>query len=228
MALNVTLDDVQGRVAAVADQDEATSNISTADYSLRRMYINMSQREWAETYDWKSLYRENNSRISTSTGNTSVALPADFRKPAGFPKITYDGTTTEDFAEIRPQEKQMYASSARYVYFLGDQNTGFTMIVNAGTLASGASVFLPYIASPASLVSPANVAMCPNPEYLVQRTLAYIWESRSDARFVQAKAESQRILENLLGYEQTYGEGHVDKIETAERKHFSGFRWGKS
>ena len=228
MALNVTLDDVQSRVAAVADQDENTANISAADYSLRRMYINMSQREWAETYDWKSLYRENNSRISTSTGNASVVLPSDFRKSSGFPRITYDGTTTEDFAEIRPQEKQMYDAGARYVYFLGDQNVGFTMVVNAGTLSSGASIFLPYIASPASLVSPSNVVMCPNPEYMVQRTLAYIWESRSDARFVQAKAESQRILENMLGFEQTYGEGYIDKVETAEKKHFDGFRWGKS
>ena len=49
MSLSVTLDDIESRLAAVSDQDEATANISTADYSLRRMYINMAQREWAET-----------------------------------------------------------------------------------------------------------------------------------------------------------------------------------
>src|SRR3990167_8298385 len=123
MALNVTLDDVQSRVAAVADQDENTANISSADYSLRRMYINMSQREWAETYDWRSLYREYNMVVSTSTGNASIALPANFRKSAGFPQITYDGTTTLNFHEIRAEERTGQKASSQYVYFMGDQNS---------------------------------------------------------------------------------------------------------
>lgn len=228
MALNVTLDDIQSKVAAVLDQNEDTADISSADYSLRRTYINMAQREWAETYDWRSLYRESNLSVSTSTGNASVALPADFRKLAQMPRITYDGVTTENFPEIRPQDKHMYNSTDLYVYVLGDQNTGHIMFVNAGTLSSGASISLPYYRSPASLVSPANVAMCPNPEYLVQRTLAYIWESQADERFPQAKQEADKILQNMLGYEQTYGEGYKDRVWTTERKDFNSFRWGKS
>ena len=226
MSLNTTLDDLESRIAAVSDQDEATANISTADYSLRRMYLNMAQREWAETYDWRSLYQEYNARISTSTGNASVALPANFRKSAGFPQITYDGVTTLNFHEIRAEERTGQKSSSEYVYFLGDQSTGYTMVINAPTLASGASVFIPYRASVASLVSPTDVAMCPNPEYLVQRSLAYIWESRSDARFPQAKAESDKILQKMLEYEQVYGEGMVDSIQTADEKYYN-FRWGR-
>src|SRR3990167_1837474 len=123
MGLNVTLDDLEGKVAAIADQDEATANISSADYSLRRAYLNMAQREWAETYDWRSLYREYNMVISTSTGNASVALPANFRKSAGLSRITFDGATTQDFFEIQPQERSQYTdTSSRFVYFLGDQN----------------------------------------------------------------------------------------------------------
>lgn len=226
MSLNVTLDDIESRVAAVADQDESTANISTADYSLRRMYINMAQREWAESYDWRSLYREYNMLVSTSTGNASIALPTDFRKSAGLPKITFDGTTTEIFQEVRAEERNTYSQNSRFVYFLGDQSANYTMVINAGTVASGASVFVPYRASVASLVSPANVAMCPNPEYLVQRTLAYIWESRSDGRFPQAKAESDKLLQKMLEYEQTYGEGMIDSIRTADRK-YNNFRWGR-
>src|SRR3990167_11019779 len=173
MGLSTTLDNLEGKVAAVLDKNEDTSDIPAADYSLRREYLNMAQREWAETYDWRSLYRESNVRVSTSTGNASVAMPSDFRKLAGFPKITFDGVTTESFPEIRPQERYMYADTDKYITLMGDQNAGFTMFVNAGTLASGASIALPYYRSPASLVSPANVAMCPNPEYLVQRSLAY-------------------------------------------------------
>lgn len=228
MALNLSLDNIQSRVAAVLDQNEDTADISTADYSLRREYINMAQHEWAETYDWRSLYRESSLRVSTSTGNASVVMPSDFRKLAAMPKITYDGATTEFFPEIRPQDKQMYDSTALYIYLLGDQNAGFTMVVNAGTLSSGASIQLPYYRSPASLVSPANIAMCPNPEFLVQRTLAYVWESQADERFPQAKFEADKILRQMLEYEQVYGEGYDDRVLTTERKNFSNFRWGKS
>jgi hypothetical protein len=228
MALNVSLDDVQGKLAAILDQDEDTSNISTADYSLRREIINMAQREWAETYDWKSLYRESNTVVSTSTGNASVAMPSDFRKLAGTPQITYDGVNTEYFQEIRPQERYMYANTDRYIYMLGDQNTGHIMFINSSTLASGASISLPYYRSPASLVSPADIAMCPNPEYLVQRSLAYVWETQADPRFPQAKQEADKILRQMLEYEQVYGEGYDNKVYTVERKDFNSFRWGKS
>ena len=228
MPINTTLDNLQARVAAIVNQDENTSNLTSNEYSLRREYFNMAQREWSESFDWPSLYRERHSLISTSTGNTSVSLPSDFRKLAGFPKIVFDGATTQDFPEIRPQEKFQYSDTSQYVYILGDANENYTMVVRSSTLVSGASVFLPYYRSVASLVSPSNVAMCPNPDYLVQRTLAYVWEAKNDARFTLAKAESDKILRRLLEQEQTHGEGYVDQIFTAERKHFNNFRWGKS
>ena len=224
----VSLDDVQSRIASISDQDQNTANISSTDYSLRRTYINMAEKEWSENYDWRSLYREYNVRVSTSTGNASIALPEAFRKLGGFPKITYDGSTTEDFPEIRPEEKQQYDSTAKYVYVLGDDNSGKTMFINAGTLASGASVFIPYYRSVASLVSPANIVMCPNPDYLTQRGLAYLWEGQGDARFPQAKFEADKILKRMMEFEQTYGEGYIDQVFTAERKHFNSFRWGKN
>ena len=226
--LNISLDNLQGRISAIIDQNEDTADITSADYSLRRTYINMAQHEWAELYDWRSLYRESNLRVSTSTGNASLALPSDFRKLAAYPRITFDGVTTEDFPEIRPQEKSQYANTDKYIYILGDQNAGQTMFINAGTLSSGASINLAYYRSPASLVSPANIAMCPNPEYLVQRTLAYIWESQADERFPQAKLEADKILKQMLEYEQVYGESYDDKVKTVERTRFNSFRWGKS
>lgn len=228
MALNVSLDNIQAKLAAILDQNEDTADISAADYSLRREFINMAQREWAEIYDWRSLYREVGLRVSTSTGNASISLPADFRKLAGYPKIAFDGVTTEFFPEIRPQEKYIYADTDKFVTVTGDQNSGFVMFINVSTLASGASILLPYYRSPASLVSPANIAMCPNPEYLVQRSLAYIWESKADNRFPQAKLEADKILRQMLEYEQVYGEGYDNKVYTVERTDFNSFRWGKS
>jgi hypothetical protein len=108
----------------------------------------MAQNEWAESYDWQALYKEYNMLVSTSTGNTSIALPEDFRKLASYPVITYDGSNSEDFPEVRVQENSQYTSTDRRVNILGNPNSGYVMKTYAATLASGASIFVPYYASP--------------------------------------------------------------------------------
>lgn len=224
--MNESVDLIQSKIAAIVDADPDVTNISTEDYALRLSYINLSLREWAEIYDWQALYKEFNSLVSTSAGNASVALPSDFRKLASFPKITYDGSNTALFPEIRPQDRGQYADTDKRVEILGN-NQGYIMRVYGSTLASGASVFVPYYSSVASLVSPANIPEIPNADYLVQRTVAYWWEVRGDPRFVQKKQESERILGNLIDYENVFGEASTnDRVKTADETKFKDFRWG--
>ena len=185
----------------------------------------MAQKEWAETYDWQSLYKEYNTMTSNPSGNATIALPADFRKLSGYPKITADGTNTEEYTQIDPQKASMMASDAYYSYLLHDAGQSY-LIVSPGSLVSGASIFISYWKSPASLVSPVNIVDCPNPDYLVQQTIAYVWESREDSRFPQAKAEADKILARLLEHENTQGYAYDNKILTLEEKSYN-FRIGK-
>jgi len=217
-----TVDAIQSEIAGIVDQDEDTGNISTTDYSLRLNYMNRALLEWAEVYDWQSLYKEYLVNVSTSTGNASIALPSDFRKPASFPVI--DGT---EYPDVRPQEDGQFSDSDKRVNFLGNPNNGYVMVVKGVALSSGTSIKVPYYSSPGSLASPANIVPIPNPEFITQRTIAYIWESREDARFPQAKADAQRILSNLIEYENVFHEGSTNnRIKTeAELKH--GFRIGR-
>ena len=225
---NISVDEIQGRVAAVTDQDENTANISSTDYSLRLKYINMALREWAEASDWQTLFSEYNMRVSTSTGNASIVLPTDFRKLAGFPKITFDGTETKEFPEVLPQEDGQYTSTDRRIWILGNPTDNYILRVFGSTLASGASVKVPYYASPQSLVSPANIAEIPNQDYLVQRTIAHVWEAREDNRFPQAKAEAEKILANMLEYENVFSRAAAyDRAKTVDETKYGNFRWGK-
>ena len=225
MALS-TVDSLQGSVAAIVDQDESTANISTADYSLRLKYLNMAQTEWAELYDWQALYKEYNMNISTSTGNASVLLPTDFRKPASAPKIMVD-TTGYEFLITRPQEAGQYLDTDRRVTFLGNYQDSYILRIYGATLASGASIQVPYYASAQSLVSPINVSMCPNPDYLVKRTIAYLWEAREDPRFPGMKNEAETILRNMLEQENVFPEGSAfDRVKTSDESRY-GFRIGK-
>lgn len=225
--MKITTDEVQSRIASIVDQNESTSAISSTDYSLRLKYINMALLEWAETYDWQCLYNEYNALISTSTGNASVALPTDFRKLASYPKITWDGSTTDEFPETRPQEAGKYLSTDKRIEILGNPQDTYTLRVYGVTLSSGASVKIPYYMSVQSLVSPSNVAEIPNPDYLVRRTIAHIWETREDPRFVEAKADAEKILRNMLEYENVFGEAAVhSRVYTQDEAKFN-HRWGR-
>lgn len=223
----ITVDELQSRIGALVDQDEVTSNISSTDYSLRLKYLNMALLEWAEAWPWQALYAEYNMLISTSTGNASISLPTEFRKSASYPRITYDGTSTAEFPDTRPQEAGRYGASDKRVEFLGNPQDGYTMRVYGVTLASGASVKVPYYMSVQSLASPANIAEVPNPDYLVKRAIAYLWEAREDGRFVQAKQDAEIILRNMIEYENTFSEAAENRrVYTTDEARY-GFRMGR-
>lgn len=222
-----TVDGLQSEIAALVDQDENTGNISSTDYSLRLKYLNMALLEWAEVYDWQVLYTEFNTLTSTSTGNASISLPSNFRKSASYPYITFDGAKTEKYPETRPQESGKYLGTDRRVEYVGNPQDGYTMVVYGG-LVSGASIKVPYYRSIQSLASPANVAEIPNPDYLVKRAVAYLWEAREDARFVQAKQDAELILRNMIEYENVFSEASTNnRVSTVEESKFN-FRIGRN
>lgn len=226
MAGRLSTDEIQSRIAAIIDQDENTSNIGATDYSLRLKYINKAQQEWAEIQDWQTLFKEYNMNVSTSTGNASVVLPNDFRKLAGYPKITFDGINTDSFPDVLPQEDG-YAADERRIWILGNPNSGYILRVFGSTLASGASVKVPYFSSPGSLASPADLPAVPNSDFLVQRAISLIWESREDPRFPQAKVEADRILRNMMERENTFNRASDNfRAKTWDEVKY-GYRWGK-
>lgn len=228
----MTVDEIQARIAAILDQNQDTADISSDDYALRLNYINRREQKWGEVGKWQCLLKEYNTLTSTSSGNTSIAMPTDFRSLAGFPKITFDGSTTQEFTAIRPQEEgQFDPASARYVKMMGNKASGFTMVVNSANsdrqLVSGASIKVLYFSSPASLASPADTVTCPNPDYLVQGVIADVWEARGDARFQQADVKANQILQNMIEFEVTPTEADYSTlVQTIDTRKF-GYRWGR-
>jgi hypothetical protein len=227
----ITVDEVQSRIGSIVDQDEKTADISSSDYSLRLKYINIAAEEWADSYDWDELYREFNTQTSTASGNCSVSMPANFRKMASFPKISWDGNNTDQFPVARLQENSRFADTDKRVCMIGNQNTGYTMVVfgvTNGAMISGASIMVPYYADYGSLASPADAPEIGCYNYLIKRTVALIWQSREDPRYPMAQQEAEDELKGLINYENTFGEGNTnDRIRTTDETR-SNFRWGKS
>ena len=226
--MRISLNEIQSRVAAITDNNEVASDIDGTEYSIRTSYINRAQHQWAEIYDWQVLYKEYKMNVSTSSGNASIVLPDDFRKLASFPKLVYDGTNTALFPEVLPQDDGQYGESDKRINILGSPSGGYILRVLGASLASGATVIVPYYKSPASLVSPANIADVPNADYLVQRTIAYVWEAKGDDRYPNAKAEAELILKNMLEQENTYNRAsQYDRVKTVEETKYGDFRMGR-
>lgn len=221
MAIDVT--EIQNRIASIVDQSSTAPTVDGDDWTLRLAYINLAQQEAFELYDWQFLYKEYNMQVSTATGNTSISMPSDYRKLASYPRVN-----GYQYVEGRPQERFKYVTSDKVVYFLGNPDDGYTMVVN-GALASGTSITVPYYAGANSLVTTTDVSMIPDSNYLVYRSVALLWEAREDDKFPEAKANAEKILQRMLERENVPSEAANDEgqVRTVEETKWS-FRIGRS
>ncbi len=218
------LTELQTRIEAVVGQTTDTTE-GNDDWNLRRSYLNRAQQDWSERYDWPQLYKEVNSRTSQSTGNATLALPANFRKLATSFKFA-DGSVTESVSQVDPQEIGRFGQSDKYSYVLGDPSNGYNLILNNVSLGSGASIAFSYYQSPNSLVSGNDVSLCPNPNYLVQQGLYYYFLANEDNRFQDQRAEAEKILANLLEFENVKGTGYHNEVFNVD-EFKSNYRWGR-
>lgn len=206
-----SVNDLQTQIAVEVDQDDSPPTTGGTDWNIRINLLNRASKDWSESYDWEVLKKVHNGLISTSSANASYALPNDFKKLDSFPKIVTDGVNTYDLPVVDPSKNRRYTSSDKYINVLGNS----VMYINAGTLASGASVQFAYYAHPASLSTTSQISECPDPTYLVQRSLYYLYKGREDGRFPEAKQEADRILARMIENENALGRAYVDrKIET--------------
>ena len=228
----ITVDDIQKKVAAIVDQTYDSDNIDDTDYALRLNFLNQRERMWAEAAKWQVLYKEYNTLTSTNSGNVTVSLPADFRRLASYPKIVTDGSSTDEYPEILPQRKDQYTPTAdNYVYILGNENEGYNMVVNpatsSGQLASGVSIYVPYFSVQSSLATSTDYITCPNPDYLVKGIIADVWESKDDNRYQAKQIEAEIVLKNMIESEFTPTEASAyDSVKTVEETRY-GFRLGE-
>lgn len=223
--MRTTVDELQSRIAAITDQDPDTNNIDTNDYALRLKYLNIAQDSWSQYYDWQCLYKEYNMLVSTASGNASIVMPGDFRKLASYPLIaTSDGSY--EFPETRPQEQGNFNSYQKRVELLGNPYSNYILRVYGVSLQSGASVKVPYYSSAGSLATGSDISVVPDPEFLVKRTVAYIWEARGDELFPQMKREAESILKNMLERENVPSEAFDNRVKTVEERRYS-FRLGR-
>jgi len=222
-----TLQDIQNQIASEIDQSATAPTAGGTDWNIRLNFINRSLIDWSESYDWECMKKVFNGLVSTSSGNASYALPTDFRKLDGYPKIVADGSTTYDFPSVDPSNNRRYTSSDKFVNILGNPNSGYIMYIHSDNLVSGASVQLTYYSSPQSLASANDIISTPDPTFITQRSLYYLLKSREDGRFPEAKVEADRILARMIENENSVGQSSANRRVSVGPEDYKTWRVGR-
>lgn len=213
--------DLQNQIASEMDQSATAPTQGGTDWNIRLNALNRSLFDWAEAYDWQTLHRVFNGLVSTSSANASIVMPSNFKKLDGTPLIA-----GEKYTPVNISRNGVYTTSDRIANLLGNEKDGQVLYIPFGTLSSGASVQYPYWSSPVSLASATDLTECPDPTFLVQRALYYLYKGREDGRFPEAKVESEKILARMIENENTLGRGHSDN-QVHNHNSDRGFRIGR-
>lgn len=187
-----TLANILAEIGAYVDQD--TTAPTGTEETVRVNLVNQALTEWGESYQWKSLRVKYAPSINLS--GTSLGLPTNFKKLMS-PVVDVTLDATNQYKEIRPEERFLLASDTRYCYITGDDALGKALMINP-PLASGVSLVLDYQAYPSGLATLQDISVCPNPTFLAKRATSLILGARSDNRFPTLAAEADRALNQMI------------------------------
>lgn len=217
------------KVAATVNQEADAPTTGSSEYNLWLEYLNRGVQEWSETNDWDALKKTFYPSI-TGTAQATVTLPLDYKKVAASPRFHTETSIEggEEFPVILKEERGRYVSTDKYVVEGGNISSGYFMTFHPGTLSSGASIEIQYFSMPTALASATDVPIVTDSQFLVDRTVAYIFEARSDPRFQQEETKARdrllAMVENAdLAKFSAYG--NSNPVPTVLRK--AGFRVGR-
>jgi hypothetical protein len=195
-----TVNQIMVDIASSVNQEASAPSAGGAEYDLWLQFINRAVEEWANTNDWEEMRKTYFPAIS-GTNQATVTLPDDFKKVAASPRLNFDGRTeneTKEFPEITEETRGLYGYNDEYFMVGGNSSSGFNMVFHPATLASGASLEIQYYATPTSLASPAQMPVLSDSQYIIDRTIAYIFEARSDPRFQQQESKARDKLLQMI------------------------------
>lgn len=202
-----TLEDILEDIGAYVDQD--TTLPTGTELTVRVNLVNQSLRDWADTYDWSQLRQIGT--LSVSLSGTSAALPTNFKKLLS-PVYDMSKTVSTDreYVEIDPDERYQRQTSDKVIWTAGDEARGY-YVGTYGFTSLFSGVF-DYQSVPSSLATLADTAVIQNPNYLVKRTIAYILEARSDARFPLAKQDAELEMRKMVEFKDTPSGAQSNRI----------------
>lgn len=165
------------------------------DLAVRINYAQQAMDEWAAAYNWRQL----NQSYQVLATMASISLPTNFRRFIGPPQALRSDGGWDAFEEILPEERYSKDSSDNYCYIQGSPASGYTAVFNA--LSVNASLSIDYQRYPSNMITFSDLCEADDGEYVKQKVISYVLQSRSDDRFPLVDADANRMLQNMIGRE---------------------------
>jgi hypothetical protein len=146
-------------------------------------WTNEELHAFGEVHDWP----ESKVTHEVSTSGTSAALPATFKKMAGYLEV--DGTRLN---EVGDDKFTLYSDNSD-VFVTGFNNGWYAKWKNHGE-----SVIAPVYTYPSSLATVTDNINMRNPMYLVKRLKVRIFKYRQDPIFTELEAEASVMLNQMI------------------------------
>lgn len=180
------------------------------EYELITGAINEAIQSWGgkaneENFKWKELFVNLSSAATgdktTTSGDNTYACPTDFVHISSFVKVTAaDGTYV-----IYPYKKQDDVlraltdnSSERFFYITGNEDTGYSIVLNPTPTITGSTISYSYYKSPKELSASSDKIEMPKPYFAVYHSLSsLLLDERPDlAQFYLTKAKG--VLDSMI------------------------------
>lgn len=185
------------------------------DYNLWLQAINDSQRDLENVdYDWENLYTV--AETSLAASGTTLALPTNFRKLAGYPEFLGN-----EYQEIKKQQVGMFEDSQRYVVI----DYGSRIMQVHPALSSPAVAKIPYYKIPADLSTPTDSSVFNLDPYLIYNSAGKVLLSRDNPKYTEMLNQAQVALQQAIGKEVVKAEQY-DNTTKNDISAVHGFRLG--
>lgn len=201
------------------------------EYKIGMRLANEAINKW-QNYDgvyWNELFSTNmtsdNSGDQTVTTDTEYAAPGDMREAGGYVWLSDPTTkaTVERIPIIKPQEAQFKSDLARYCYFTGNPNSGFTLHLNPSpdTADLGCNIEYVYYKQATKMTDGTSVPEMADPYFMVHRMLANRFRGSRNPYYSTAKNEAENALRIMQADNISGSWANPWKLQDN-----SGTRWG--
>jgi len=189
----ITLDEILKSVNSYTDLEY--SSPTGTELTTRTNFANQAVREAADSYRFQ-VFNVDYSALATCA---TFTLPTNFRELTQSPKVLNSVGEYDEYKLIDPEDKYSYVPDEKFSYVLGNPAGGYNLILNG--LSSSASLSINYQRYPSGFATITDKCELPDDEYVKQKVISFVLQSRRDDRFTYVNAEANQKLANMIGKE---------------------------
>lgn len=153
---------------------------------------------WKELFTTFSRSTELGLQTTTIAGTSTYACPEDMREAGGYVKLKdSDGYDVESYEILEPEQVQFRNEDARYCYFTGDPNNGFTLNLNPVPTISGLTIDYTYYKKPTYFTTGTDKTEMADPMFIVHRMLANRFRVSRNPYYSSAKLDAENCLKTM-------------------------------